>query len=181
MAKVKINNHTFDSIIVKSLNIDTTCMEIPKEWESYKSQWSEQENGNHGCMPQILIGSDCAILFPKTVCDKDGKPVETSSAQLLQSVITGKYLAHSFLPPNIQVEVNAQAERVVLAVAHVSTARAVRPVPINPDDIEMVAEDIITLINSDSEDDTDDIVELAQVYVSDGDQLCNTLVQFNTL
>ena len=48
IAKVKLNDFIFDSIIVKGLTIETVGMSLPLQWAEYKAQWSEQSQGGDG-------------------------------------------------------------------------------------------------------------------------------------
>ena len=132
-------------------------------------------------MAQILVGSDRAVLFPKTVCDADGKPLETDSARLLQSVIMGKYLTHGFDTPSISVEAVTHSDHVAPQVARTSAMRSVSPNPISPDHLEVIAEEVVTLPSSDKECDESDIVETVQVHIEDPGPICNASVQFNRL
>ena len=80
-------------------------MPIPQVWEKYRADWNEQDMAFDDMLPQILIGSDKAVLHPRAVLGDDNLPVETATARLLKSVVLGKYLAHGFEEPvnNIQM------------------------------------------------------------------------------
>ena len=40
----------------------------------------------------MLIGTDCAYLFPASVFDKDGNVIQTRNRRLKRSYLTGRYL-----------------------------------------------------------------------------------------
>ena len=104
LATVKVNDTKFSCILVKSMHMDSRTMPIPSVWEQYRGNWIEQDTDDDRMLPQILVGSDKATLFPRPVIGANHNVVETSTARLLKSVVSGKYLAHGFDPPAHQIQ-----------------------------------------------------------------------------
>ena len=88
------HNLQIEAILVNDLNVFSYNMAIPTEWNKYKSDWCDSISDNHNVDAQLLVGSDKAIYHPRDALDKRGKVIETSSARLKVSVLSGKYLAH---------------------------------------------------------------------------------------
>ena len=167
-------------------------MPIPKIWEEYRNDWSEQDSSCDGTMPQILIGSDKAILFPKPVLGQDGNPVQTKMARLLQSVISGKYLVHGFEEPDHTVQlVNSDQLETPASVTRTGTL-----VPEDTRDknqgslgqeieieIEVVdEEDDIVMIASDDESGSEDYTsDMITAQIHSPGPVCNASVHFNNL
>ena len=104
IATVHIKHTEFTCILVKSLNVDSKCMPVPVPWLKYKADWSEQDTEYDSHLPQILIGSDKAVLHPQPVLGSDGLPIETATARLLRSVITDKFIAHGWEEPVTDIQ-----------------------------------------------------------------------------
>ena len=104
IATLNINNNLFTCIVVKSLNVDSPCMPVPKHWMKYREQWSEQDTIYDNALPQILLGSDLAVLHPVPALGKDGETIQTISARLLKSVLTGKFIATGWDDPAPDIE-----------------------------------------------------------------------------
>ena len=43
-------------------------------------------------LAQILVGTDCASLFPVSVCNPDGASIQNKNCRLKRSLIKGRYL-----------------------------------------------------------------------------------------
>ena len=52
---------------------------------------------------QILLGADCARIFPVNVVHPNGTPVQTKHCRLMRSVLTGRYLLFGASEPSIQM------------------------------------------------------------------------------
>ena len=104
IATIRINNKEFRCIVVKSLSVDTRCMPVPSLWTEYQQMWAEQDTIFYHNLPQILLGSDKVTLHPLPAIGVDGLPIQTSSARLLKSTLSGKYIATGYENPitNIQ-------------------------------------------------------------------------------
>ena len=91
LATVEINDITFSCILVKNLHVDSCTMPIPRAWENYCDNWIEQEMTKTKCYHRSSLRSDRATLFPRPVLGLDNKVVETNTAHLLKSVVSGKF------------------------------------------------------------------------------------------
>ena len=49
---------------------------------------------------QILVGVDMSRIFPVSVVNSDGTPVQTKNARLVRSMLTGRYLLFGSAKPN---------------------------------------------------------------------------------
>ena len=83
-----------EAILVNDLNIFNYNMNLPASWNKFKTNWCDQISDHDTVNAQVLIGSDTAILHPKDATDEHGQVIETDSARLKISVLTGKLLAH---------------------------------------------------------------------------------------
>jgi len=168
LATVEINDITFSCILVKNLHVDSRTMPIPRAWENYRDNWIEQDNDENEMLPQILIGSDRATLFPRPVIGLDNKVVETNTARLLKSVVSGKFLAHGFELPAQQIEWSDDEPIAAITAASVQSKQAAggltqavdRPVvtanPTRSSSFAHMTQDIITMASSDSETSSED-------------------------
>ena len=132
-------------------------------------------------MPQILIGSDKVILFPRPVIGKDRNPVETKTARLLKSVISGRYLAHGFEEPDQTVELvnsdqSATQEDETEAQAAVSHVGSLAPVG-SINQVEETAETMVGSVHIDIEDITDDIRTISSEDDSDAENGLSGMVE----
>ena len=83
-----------EAILVNDLNVFSYNMNLPKEWDKFRADWCDPISDNHNIDAQLLVGSDKAIYHPRDALDKEGRLIETSSARLKVSVLSGKFLAH---------------------------------------------------------------------------------------
>merc|ERR1712059_237358 len=163
LATIEINDTKFSCILVKSLHVDSFTMPIPSAWEHYRDNWIEQDTDNDKMLPQILVGSDKATLFPHPVIGADHNVVETGTAHLLKSVVSGKFLAHGFEisahqiqwqedePAAVTNAANMQVSHMAGGVTQASGTPRAEPTPIRPSPRIHNIEEIITVITSDSE------------------------------
>ena len=97
VAAVEVNDKVFTVIIVKSLNVDSRCMPIPQGWQQFQSNWAQIDTEYDSNLPQILLGSDLPTLQPLPALDDNHQVIQTDSARLMVSQLTGKYLATGHL------------------------------------------------------------------------------------
>ena len=97
VASVDVNGITFTVIIVKSMDVDSRCMPIPLEWQRFQSNWAQIDTDYDSNLPQILLGSDLPTLQPLPALDDNYQVIQTNSARLMISQLTGKYLATGHL------------------------------------------------------------------------------------
>ena len=71
----------------------------------YDNNWAVQLGTNHyDQLPaQILLGADCAQIFPVNVVHPNGTPVQTKHCRLMGSVLTGLYLLFGASEPSDQI------------------------------------------------------------------------------
>ena len=142
-------------------------------------------------MPQILVGSDRAILFPRPVLDKNGQPVEIATARLLQSTVSGKFIAHGFAQPDQSIELsdNDISENQVVVGTGVDTNVPVDSVvPMNSrqrnqgqtDEVQLDDDDITDSIQTITTDDERDD-HITERVMCHSPKMCNASVVFNRL
>ena len=141
-------------------------------------------------------------MFPKPVIGKDGNPIETKTARLLKSVITGKFIAHGFEEPNRTVELvdsDKPEPQVIVDDVQATIKRVDSRLPGGSvDQVENTVEKVAGSVHlqlvdisdgiktissdesgSDGSDDDSDIVERVQIHSLR--PVCNASVMFNRL
>ena len=78
-------------------------MPVPAQWRRFQSEWSESDTSYDSNLPQILLGMDLATLHPVPVLSSDNSIIQTNTARLLKSVLTGKYLATGHMSPVTEI------------------------------------------------------------------------------
>ena len=87
------------------LEVRTAPIKRPGCFAMYDNNWAAQLGTNH-CdqLPaQILLGADCARIFPVNVVHPNGTPVQTKHCRLMRSVLTGHYLLFGASEPSDQI------------------------------------------------------------------------------
>ena len=88
------DKHEVEAIILDKLEINSFLMEKPKEWNKYQNEWSEEITDMYDNIEAtVLLGADMATLFPINVVTKPGFIIETKTALLMRSRLTGKLIA----------------------------------------------------------------------------------------
>ena len=89
--------------MIDSLQVDSYKMAIPSQWiQLYAGEWCQEINEqNEITEATILIGTDLALLFPINVLNTSALPVQPTSAILMKSRITQKFLAFGYNRKNI--------------------------------------------------------------------------------
>ena len=84
------NGNTIDAILSPHLKLSLRTADIPDEWKGQVNTFADQDNSN--VKAQILVGADQAKLFPITVTNPAGQPIETDVCQLMRSRITNRLI-----------------------------------------------------------------------------------------
>ena len=90
-----------EAISVPELVLHTSEITRPDCLSDYDGQWGIQlgsHNGGQVCA-QILVGVDMARVFPVSVVNEDGSPVQTKHARLVRSMLSGRYLLFGSAEP----------------------------------------------------------------------------------
>ena len=93
-----------EGVLVPNLALNTAAIQRPNCMSQYDNQWAVQlgcHHGGQGQVPaQILVGVDCSWIFPVSVTNSNGTPVQTKDARLKHSMLTGRYLLFGSAKPN---------------------------------------------------------------------------------
>ena len=84
------NGNTIDAILSPHLRLTLRAADIPDEWKGQENTFADQDNSN--VKAQILVGADQAKLFPVTVTNPAGEPIETEMCRLMRSRITNRLI-----------------------------------------------------------------------------------------
>ena len=84
------NGDIIDAILSPHLKLTLRAADIPDEWKGQVNTFADQDNSN--VKAQILVGADQAKLFPITVTNPAGQPIETDVCRLMRSRITNKLI-----------------------------------------------------------------------------------------
>ena len=82
--------------MVDELNVHHGNVELPAQWSQFKKNWCEEVPEHRTIDAQVLLGSDIPRLHPKDALDAYGRVIETQTAILKVSVLTGKYMIHGY-------------------------------------------------------------------------------------
>ena len=92
-----LNKETsIEALLVDSLNISHGSLKLPNEWTRYRGNWCDMIPQDSPVEAQLLIGSDTPRLHPRDALDQHGRLIETKSARLKISILTGKYMLHGY-------------------------------------------------------------------------------------
>ena len=94
---------SIQSIMIESLQVDSYRMTIPSQWiQMYADEWCNEINDTHESIDAtILIGTDLPLLFPMNVLNTANLPIQTTSALLMKSRISQKYMTFGYNTQNI--------------------------------------------------------------------------------
>ena len=84
------NGYNMDAILSPGLRLTLREADIPDEWKGLEDTFADQDNSN--VKAQILVGADQAKLFPVTVTNPAGEPIETEMCRLMRSRITNRLI-----------------------------------------------------------------------------------------
>merc|ERR1711895_253029 len=79
-----------DAILSPSLRLTLRKSDIPDEWQGLEDTFANHDHAN--VHAQILVGADKAKLFPVTVTNPAGEPIETEMCRLMRSRITNRLI-----------------------------------------------------------------------------------------
>ena len=79
-----------DAILIPKLRLNLRTIDIPEIWQDLDDTFADQDYYN--VQAQILVGADKSKLFPITVTDPTGEPIETDKCRLMRSRITNKLI-----------------------------------------------------------------------------------------
>ena len=79
-----------DAILIPKLRLNLRTIDIPEIWQDLDDTFADQDYYN--VQAQILVGADKSKLFPITVTDRTGEPIETDKCRLMRSRITNKLI-----------------------------------------------------------------------------------------
>ena len=94
-----------EAILHHKLEVRTAPIKRPSCFAKYDNNWASQL-GTSNCdqLPaQILLGADCARIFPVNVVHPNGTPVQTKHCRLMRSVLTGQYLLFGASEPSDKI------------------------------------------------------------------------------
>ena len=94
-----------EAILHHKLEVRTAPIKRPSCFAKYDNNWASQL-GTSNCdqLPaQILLGADCARIFPVNVVHPNGTPVQTKHCRLMRSVLTGHYLLFGASEPSDKI------------------------------------------------------------------------------
>ena len=78
------------------MDINSYTVAVPQQFKQIKGQWATPTlSWERQRLLQILMGSDCANIMPTDVYHNN-QLVQTDSARLKKSFLTGKLLIHGF-------------------------------------------------------------------------------------
>ena len=82
-----------EAILHHKLEVRTAPINRPDCFSAYEGNWAVQLGTNHyeQLPAQLLLGVDCARLFPVNVVYPNGTPVQKKHCRLMRSVLTGRY------------------------------------------------------------------------------------------
>ena len=84
------NGYNMDAILSPGLRLTLREADIPDEWQGLEDTFANQDHSN--VEAQILVGADKAKLFPVTVTNPAGEPIETEMCRLMRSRITNRLI-----------------------------------------------------------------------------------------
>ena len=79
-----------DAILIPKLRLNLRTIDIPDVWQDLDDTFADQDHYNVDA--QILVGADRSKLFPITVTDPTGEPIETEKCRLMRSRITNRLI-----------------------------------------------------------------------------------------
>ena len=79
-----------DAILSPELRLTLRKTDIPDEWQGLEDTFADQDH--HNVDAQILVGADKSKLFPITVTNHAGEPIETEMCRLMRSRITNRLI-----------------------------------------------------------------------------------------
>ena len=80
------------AIIIDGLAIHSVTMEKPAEWRQFDGQWAIEVNDVQ-TDASILIGVDQTVFLPVDKLNSAHFPIQTPTARLMTSTLTGKLIA----------------------------------------------------------------------------------------
>ena len=91
-----------EGILIPELVHTTASIQRPHCLSQYDGQWANQLSIQQGGQvpAQVLIGTDCAYLFPASVFDNDGNVIQTRNCRLKCSYLSGRYLLFGTSSPD---------------------------------------------------------------------------------
>ena len=84
------DGYDMDAILIPKLRLNLRTIDIPDEWQDLDDTFADQDHYNVDA--QILVGADRSKLFPITVTDPTGEPIETEKCRLMRSRITNRLI-----------------------------------------------------------------------------------------
>ena len=84
------DGYDMDAILIPKLKLHLKTIDIPEVWQDLDDTFADQDYYNVDA--QILVGADRSKLFPITVTDPAGEPIETDKCRLMRSRITNKLI-----------------------------------------------------------------------------------------
>ena len=84
------DGYDMDAILIPKLRLNLRTIDIPDVWQDLDDTFADQDHYNVDA--QILVGADRSKLFPITVTDPTGEPIETEKCRLMRSRITNRLI-----------------------------------------------------------------------------------------
>ena len=84
------DGYDMDAILIPKLRLNLRTIDIPDVWQDLDDTFADQDYYNVDA--QILVGADRSKLFPITVTDPTGEPIETDKCRLMRSRITNRLI-----------------------------------------------------------------------------------------
>ena len=110
-----------EGVLYPKLEMKTQVIKRPDCFSKYDGNWAVQLGHYSGNQipAQILIGVDCARIFPVSVLTSTGSPVQTKNCRLVKSVLSGRYLMFGFSNGNDKLYDNDSIQQANVSLSRV--------------------------------------------------------------